>query len=146
MAPQAETKIRALRGSGQLRVLAGRVLEVNRKRGGGASVSIRPRASTAAFRLEISRIVSCQGLTSDPRQSANPLVAQLLGPGYTRVDPLGKGLDVDSDCVVIDARGRVSDRVFAIGPMSQGAFWEVIAVPDIRLQAALLARRLTERA
>jgi uncharacterized NAD(P)/FAD-binding protein YdhS len=30
--------------------------------------------------------------------------------------------------------------------MSQAAFWEVIAVPDIRLQAAALAQRLTEQA
>jgi uncharacterized NAD(P)/FAD-binding protein YdhS len=30
--------------------------------------------------------------------------------------------------------------------MSQAAFWESIAVPDIRLQAASLARRLTEQA
>jgi uncharacterized NAD(P)/FAD-binding protein YdhS len=29
--------------------------------------------------------------------------------------------------------------------MSVAAFWEVIAVPDIRLQAASLAQRLTER-
>jgi uncharacterized NAD(P)/FAD-binding protein YdhS len=29
-----------------------------------------------------------------------------------------------------------------VGPMSQAAFWESIAVPDIRLQAAALARRL----
>jgi uncharacterized NAD(P)/FAD-binding protein YdhS len=145
MAPQVEAKIQALCGSGQLRILSGRVLEVNAKRD-GASVTIRPRASTAAFQFEVSRIVSCRGLTSDPRASANPLVAQLLAEGMARVDPLGIGLDVDSDCALIDAGGRASDRIFAVGPMSQAAFWEVIAVPDIRLQAASLARRLTERA
>src|SRR5262249_50858739 len=116
------------------------------KPGGGASVSIRRRASAAPFDLRVSRIVSCQGLTHDPRRTANPLVAQLLAEGYARVDALGIGLDVDEDCALIDAEGRASDRVFAVGPMSQAAFWEVIAVPDIRLQAAALARRLTERA
>jgi uncharacterized NAD(P)/FAD-binding protein YdhS len=146
MAPEVETTIAALIESGQLRILSGRALEVNPKRDGGASVSIRPRASATAFELEVSRIVSCQGLTSDPRVSANPLVAQLLAEGMARVDPLGIGLDVDSDCALIDAAGRASERVFAVGPMSQAAFWEVIAVPDIRLQAAALARRLTERA
>ena len=78
--------------------------------------------------------------------SANPLVAQLLAEGMARVDPLGIGLDVDDDCALIDAGGRASDRLFAVGPMSQAAFWEAIAVPDIRPQAAALARRLTERA
>jgi uncharacterized NAD(P)/FAD-binding protein YdhS len=146
MAPEVETTIAALIESGQLRIVSGRVLEVNPKRDGGASVSVRPRASAAAFELEVSRIVSCQGLTSDPRASANPLVAQLLAEGMARVDPLGIGLDVDGDCALIDASGRASERVFAVGPMSQAAFWEVIAVPDIRLQAASLAHRLTGRA
>jgi uncharacterized NAD(P)/FAD-binding protein YdhS len=146
MAPQVEAKIRALRTSGQLRILSGRVLKVNPKPDGGAIVSIRPRGSDRADKLEVSRIVSCRGLTSDPRLSANPLVAQLLAAGSARVDPLGIGLDVGDDCALIDATGRASDRIFVVGPMSQAAFWESIAVPDIRLQAASLARRLTEGA
>jgi uncharacterized NAD(P)/FAD-binding protein YdhS len=144
MAPEVEAKIRALRKSGQLRILAGHLLEVNSKRD-GASISIRPRASEDLVRLEASRIVSCRGLTSDPRRSSNPLVAQLVADGYARADPLGIGLDVDNDCAVVDASGRASERLFAVGPMSQAAFWESIAVPDIRLQAASLARRLTEQ-
>jgi uncharacterized NAD(P)/FAD-binding protein YdhS len=144
MAPEVETKIRALQESGQLRIMAGHILEVNAKRD-GASVSIRPRASEALAHLEVFRIVSCRGLISDPRRSSNPLVAQLLAEGYARVDPLGIGLDVDNDCAVVDASGRASERIFAVGPMSQAAFWEAIAVPDIRLQAASLARRLTEQ-
>jgi len=143
MAPEVEAKIRALQDSGQLRILSGRILEVNANRD-GASVSIRPRASEIEVRLKVSRIVSCRGLTSDPRRSANPLVAQLVAEGYARPDPLGIGLAVDNDCAVVDASGRASERIFAVGPMSQAAFWESIAVPDIRLQVASLARRLTE--
>jgi uncharacterized NAD(P)/FAD-binding protein YdhS len=145
MAPEVEAKIRALRESGQLRILAGHSLEVNAKRD-GASVSIRPRASEGEVHLEVSRIVSCRGLTSDPRRSSNPLVAQLVAEGYARADPLGISLDVDNDCALVDASGRASERIFAVGPMSQAAFWESIAVPDIRLQAASLAPRLTEQA
>jgi uncharacterized NAD(P)/FAD-binding protein YdhS len=145
MAPEVATKIAALAEIGQLRILAGRVLKINPKRD-GASVRIRRRGSAATFELEVSRIVSCRGMTSDPRVSSNPLVAQLLAEGVARVDPLGIGLDVDGDCALIDATGRASHRVFAVGPMSQAAFWESIAIPDIRLQAASLARRLTEPA
>jgi uncharacterized NAD(P)/FAD-binding protein YdhS len=142
MAPEVEAKIRALRESGQLQVVAGHIVDVSRRQS-GASVRIRPRGSAATSELEVSRIVSCRGITSDPRKSANPLVAQLLAEGYGRVDPLGIGLDVNDDCALIDASGRASNRVFVAGPMSQAAFWEVIAVPDIRLQAATLAGRLT---
>jgi uncharacterized NAD(P)/FAD-binding protein YdhS len=145
MAPEVEAKIRALRESGQLRILSGHLLEVNAKRD-GASVSIRPRASEALVQLKVSRIVSCRGLTNDPRRSSNPLIAQLVAEGYARADPLGIGVDVDDDCALVDANGRASERIFAVGPMSQAAFWESIAVPDIRLQAASLARRLTGQA
>ena len=145
MAPEVETKIRALQQSGQLRILSGHIREVSAKRG-GASVSIRPRASEALVRLKVSRIVSCRGLTNDPRRSSNPLVAQLVAEGYARADPLGIDLDVDDDCAVVDASGRASERIFTVGPMSQAAFWASIAVPDIRLQAASLAQRLSEQA
>ena len=145
MAPEVEAKIGALEESGQLQILPGHLLEVNAKRR-GASVSIRRRASEALVRLEVSRIVSCRGLTSDPRRSSNPLVAQLVDEGIARADPLGIGLDVDNDCAVVGANGRASERIFAVGPMSQAAFWESIAVPDIRLQVASLARRITEQA
>jgi uncharacterized NAD(P)/FAD-binding protein YdhS len=145
MAPEIETKIRALQERGQLQTLRGRLLEVSPKRD-GARVSIRPRGLEGEVRLEVSRIVSCRGLTSDPRGSSNPLVAQLLADGYARVDPLGIGLDVDNDCAIVDARGRASARIFAVGPMSQAAFWESIAIPDIRLQTASLSQRLTEQA
>jgi uncharacterized NAD(P)/FAD-binding protein YdhS len=77
MAPEVETKIRALQESGQLRILSGRILEVDTKRD-GATVSIRRRASEVEVRLDVSRIVSCRGLTSDPRRSSNPLVTQLV--------------------------------------------------------------------
>jgi uncharacterized NAD(P)/FAD-binding protein YdhS len=69
MAPEIATKIGALIECGQLRILSGRVLKVNPKPG-GASVSIRPRASAAAFALEVSRIVSCRG--ADERSAAEP--------------------------------------------------------------------------
>jgi uncharacterized NAD(P)/FAD-binding protein YdhS len=107
MAPEVETKIRALREGGQLRILSGRILEVNAKRD-GASVAIRPRASEALVHLEVSRIVSCRGLISDPRRSASPLVAQLLAEGYARVDPLGIGLDVDKGA--LQTASSPSDR------------------------------------
>jgi uncharacterized NAD(P)/FAD-binding protein YdhS len=69
-----------------------------------------------------------------------------LPRGYARADSLGIGLDVNDDCALFDASGRASNRVFAAGPMSQAAFWEVIAVLDIRLQAALPAQRLNQQA
>ena len=58
-----------------------------------------------------------------------------------RSGPLAIGLDLDQSCAVIDAQGQVSERIFAVGPLTRGVFWESIALPDIRTQCTELARR-----
>ena len=93
----------------------------------------------------MARIISCKGVTSSPDRSANPLVESLFATGLARADPLRIGIEVAPDCAIVDRDGRPSRRLFAIGPMSQAAFWEIIAVPDIRLQTAALAAGFAER-
>jgi uncharacterized NAD(P)/FAD-binding protein YdhS len=63
----------------------------------------------------------------------------LLSRGMTRPDPLELGLDVTECCALIDQSGRASQRLFAVGPITRGRFWEIMAVPDIRVQCANLA-------
>lgn len=42
----------------------------------------------------------------------------------------------------MDAKGAVSRSLYAVGPLTRGAFWEITAVPDIRGQAAAVAAEL----
>lgn len=65
-----------------------------------------------------------------------------LKTGRARIDPLGTGIDVSADCAIIDGNGFPSHRLFAVGPLTRAAFWEMIAIPDIRNQGAELAARL----
>jgi uncharacterized NAD(P)/FAD-binding protein YdhS len=39
----------------------------------------------------------------------------------------------------IQADGTVADHIWALGPIVRGVFWECVAVPDIRVQAAQVA-------
>ena len=59
-----------------------------------------------------------------------------------RPDPLRLGLDVTSSCALKDRKGAISGRLFAVGPVTKGAFWEMTAVPDIRRQCEFLAAHL----
>jgi uncharacterized NAD(P)/FAD-binding protein YdhS len=68
-----------------------------------------------------------------------------LQHGLIRPDPIGIGLDVTADCAVIARAGQASDRIFAVGPLTRGLFWESIAIPDIRVQCAALAQRTLAR-
>jgi uncharacterized NAD(P)/FAD-binding protein YdhS len=38
--------------------------------------------------------------------------------------------------------GAISRRIFAVGPVTKAAFWEMTAVPDIRRQCERLAQHL----
>ena len=69
-----------------------------------------------------------------------------MADGLARADPLGLGLDVTPDGALVDPGGRASDRLFGLGPVTAGTFWEITAVPDIRTQAARLAGTLLARA
>jgi len=77
---------------------------------------------------------------------ADPLVRSLLLVGLARPDPLRLGLDVSPTCALRGRCGIASRRLFAVGPVTRGAFWEMTAVPDIRRQCEQLARHLAHLA
>ena len=67
------------------------------------------------------------------------LIQGLLRDGIVRPDPLRLGLDVSANGALLDRTGAVSRRLFGMGPVTKGAFWEMTAVPDIRRQAERMA-------
>jgi uncharacterized NAD(P)/FAD-binding protein YdhS len=143
MAPEIEAAFRALVDSGRLMLVAGRIV-VARRNGEDVEVEILRRGDGAAERRRFARIVDCTGLCEQPLKSANPLLRALLARGAARPDALGIGFDVAPDLGLVGADGAVSRRIKAIGPLARAAFWECIAIPDIRLQCAALADALTE--
>ena len=75
---------------------------------------------------------NCTGPLHSMERTKDPLVRSLLDAGEVRPDHLGIGLEVDE-------ASRAGDRTWAMGPLSKGRYWEIIAVPDIREQAAAVA-------
>jgi uncharacterized NAD(P)/FAD-binding protein YdhS len=86
--------------------------------------------------------VNCSGPATDYRRVADPLVRSLLIEGMGRPDPSRLGLDVTERCALRSRSGTESRRLFAVGPVTKGAFWEMTAVPDIRRQCEQLAQGL----
>ena len=72
-----------------------------------------------------------------------PLLRELIATGRIRADVHHLGLDVDHTGRVRRADNQPQPRLFAVGPMTKGEAWEIIAVPDIRRQVWHLARLLT---
>ena len=141
MAPEVAARIVAMIASGQIEIVAGKIVDVV-PNGEGAEVTLRRRGSQSVETLSVAGIISCKGVTGSPGRSTNPQVASLFANGLARADPLCIGIEVAPDCSVVTQEGRLSRSLFAIGPISQAAFWEITAVPDIRLQTAALAARI----
>jgi len=66
----------------------------------------------------------------------------MLAREFVRTDPLGIGLDASEQGALLSSRGIASSRLFAVGPITRGTFWEIVAVPDIRLHCVRLANHL----
>jgi len=135
-------RIEAARASGQLRICAGWIRTFER-RPEGAAVTYRVRGGTDRMAtITAARIVNCSGPGCDYSRISHPLIRNLLETGMVRPDPFNLGLDVTSSCALKDRRGAISGRLFAVGPVTKGAFWEMTAVPDIRRQCEHLAGQI----
>jgi uncharacterized NAD(P)/FAD-binding protein YdhS len=142
MAPQVGAAIAALRAQGQLHLHAAHVvgfaLEVE-----GVQVRLRPRGRAEETLLRVHRVLNCTGPASLLLQPPDSLVGGLLSSGLARADPLRLGLETRAGALV-DAQGRASERLFAIGGVRRPELWESTAIPEIRAQAQALAQQLLE--
>jgi uncharacterized NAD(P)/FAD-binding protein YdhS len=142
LAPDVAAIIAGMRESGALQPRAGKTLAVEPV-AGGAAVTWRPRGSDTPETLVATRIINCTGPQGDLLRADEPLLRALVAEGAIRPDPLRIGIDVDLQSRTIAADGTCNDWLYALGPMTRGAFWEIVAVPDIRVQSWSIARRLT---
>ena len=131
IAPEVARKVHEMIAEGRLEIIAGRIvsacetengLEVNfRRRGAGV-----PQSESFAYAF------NCTGPLHSISRTRDPLLRSLLDAGQIRPDDLGIGLQVDE-------RSRAGEHLWALGPLTKGRYWEIIAVPDIREQAAAVA-------
>ena len=84
------------------------------------------------------------GSESDDRKLDSDLVGSLLRQGLVRPDPCLLGLDVDPHRALVNQVGEPSAWLYTLVPPKKGVLWETMAVPEIRLQAVMLAEFLTE--
>jgi uncharacterized NAD(P)/FAD-binding protein YdhS len=124
MAPEVADRIRAYRRDGRL------VLE-----DGGLTQA----------HLEADAVVNCTGPLTDISRSDDPLLQALQERGLAAPDPLRLGLESTVSGEVVGADGVVVDGLYAVGPPRKGTLWESTAIPEIRTQAAEVARLVLAR-
>lgn len=140
VAPHIGEQIDAALAGGQLSIVSGRI-EIARTTDDKVDVTITRRGSTEREQRSFDRVIDCRG----PRNEVDvrlPLHAQLVKDGLLRPDPLNQGLDIAEDEALISQAGIPSKHLFVLGPPTRGRYTEIVAIPDIRIQAAAVADQL----
>lgn len=131
IATEVAERIKQLIGNGQLEVVAGRITSM-RESDDGVEVEIAARGSGRVETRIFDTVINCTGPLHAMARTVNPVMRQMLDEHLVEVDDIGIGMKVDRN-------DRAGERVWAMGPVTKGNYWEIIAVPDIRGQAARVA-------
>ncbi|MFO1466320.1 MAG: FAD/NAD(P)-binding protein [Steroidobacteraceae bacterium] len=143
MAPRIDEAFSRLQSSGALEIVPARIAAF-RTVGRFVDATLHLRGGgERTFRA--GHVVNCTGPGGDVGRIAVPLIADLREQRLALADPLGVGLET-RDCAVIDAAGEASNWLFALGPLTRPAWWEIIAVPEITLQIDRLVAQLASPA
>ena len=141
MPPIAHHRLTAMLEDGRLEVLSGRVAGLGHADGRlDASLNLRNEQETR--HLQVDWVVNCTGPGRDPARTGNPFLCALLYAGIARSDVLRLGLETDADDRVIGREGKPQPGLFALGPVAMGRRYEIVAVPDLRVQCEDVAERI----
>ena len=137
-APAIARHIGELRDSGRLGILAGRLRSVE-PAADGLAVGYTRRGRPGLESLAVGALINCTGPASHVPAIPDPLLQNLLARGQAHSDPLGLGLHTLPDYRL---GGPLADRLYHVGPLLKGQFWEATAVPELREHAAHVAAAL----
>ena len=131
IAPEVAGTVTRMVAEGRLEILAAKI-ESARETADAVEISIRRRGQANGAALQAAFVFNCTGPLHAIQRTVDPLLRSLLDAGAVRSDNLGIGLDSDQN-------SRVGERLWALGPLTKARYWEIVAVPDIREQAAAVA-------
>jgi uncharacterized NAD(P)/FAD-binding protein YdhS len=129
VAPQTATIVERGEAAGAVRFVRGRAEDVtldNR----GYRATFRS-ARNGRFGVGFENLVNCTGPNTRVTKSANSLVRNLLDRGLARPHPTGMGFDVDDLGRSVTAAGRPLRNLTILGPLTNGHFADMIAMPQI---------------
>ncbi|ADB31206.1 HI0933 family protein [Kribbella flavida DSM 17836] len=131
MAPVTAERLAAVRETGRLCLHRGEVVAAEDT---GDAVKVLLSDGTA---MTVGAVVNCTGPVA--AASADPLLASLLADGLARSGSAGLGLETADDGRLLGATGRRAP-MWTLGALRRGGLWESTALPEIRGQAAEVAK------
>lgn len=133
LAPVAIRRLQSLIDAGRVEIIAGRITGIS----SDLQVEIQLRGSGLQRSLQVGSVVNCTGPNYDIHRTNNVLLRQLAKAGWLQQDEVKIGFQVDEQY-----RCSELSHLHYIGPMLKARYWEAIAVPELRMHAANLAKIL----
>ena len=131
IAPEVAAILSRQISQGRLEIAAGRIISAHQV-SEALKVDYRRRGAAEPRSANFGYAFNCTGPLHSISHTKDPLLRSLLDAGEVTADHLGIGLDVSGT-------SSAGQHLWAMGPLTKGRYWEIIAVPDIREQAASVA-------
>ena len=138
-APETAAAVSDLIASRRLSIRAGRIVSISPE-GRLIAAKFRPRGSEMAQVFKAGCVINCLGPNTDIGRCDDALIAQLVRSGLMVPDAHGLGAETSDDGYAIGSNGEPNPRVLVIGPLRRAQAWENTAVPELRRQAARVAK------
>jgi len=93
-------------------------------------------------KLDVEQLINCSG---NQFFAAQPLIEVLVGNGFLARGPLDFGIACDRKTLALkNNQGSTHENLYGIGPILVGELLETTAIPEIRVEAELIARELLQ--
>ena len=139
--PEALAIKQHLETRGRLACYRGRVQSIT-ENADGLEVEFVEVRRREPRRLQVSYAVNCTGPECNYHKLKDPLVLQLFLRGLITPDPLFLGIDGGVGGVIYNVHGERVANLYTLGSPQKGRLLETTAVPELRVQAEELGRRL----
>lgn len=136
VAPDVHARFRELMESGRVAVHAGFLSGVEQT-GGALTITYRSKGTLQSRQVNADWLVNCTGVER-AGIAQSPLLAEMKRQALIKADAQGLGIVVDRQSRV-QADAASAAGLYAVGALTAGQFWEITAVPDIRIQAQAVA-------
>ena len=136
IAPEVAAIVARTVAEDRLEIVAGRVIAA-REGDDRIDVEYRRRSASQSQTETFGYAFNCTGPLHSIDRTKDPLLRSLLDAREVKADHLGIGLEVSGTC-------RAGEHLWAMGPLTKGRYWEIVAVPDIREQAAAVAEDIEQ--
>jgi uncharacterized NAD(P)/FAD-binding protein YdhS len=136
--PESMAIVNQMLSSGQLTIIKGRIEDITEKMNQAEIQYVTSREAKEKT-VTANMVINCIGPKLDYTKVEDPLIRNLLRKGIIQPHSSHLGLNALSTGAVIGNDNDVSKTIYTLGSTMRGVLWEVLAAPEIRLQAEQLA-------